>query len=189
MASALKICLLGSGNWGCAVAKIIGGNVMRSNLFHERIDMYVYEELVNGKKLTEIINETHENVKYLPNVKLPENVVAVPSVQRACEAANVLIFAVPHQFVFNVCNDLKGRVAENTVAISLIKGLADDSKDLQLISRRIASLLGIPCSVLMGANIASEVALESFSEATVGCPNTSHCLMPPVQSLWLTRVT
>lgn len=41
----------------------------------ERVTMYVYEEYVNGKKLTEIINETHENVKYLPGHKIPENVV------------------------------------------------------------------------------------------------------------------
>ncbi len=38
--------------------------------------MYVYEEMINGKKLTEIINESHENVKYLPGQKLPENVVS-----------------------------------------------------------------------------------------------------------------
>lgn len=39
--------------------------------------MYVYEEIINGKKLTEIINETHENVKYLPGHKLPPNVVSL----------------------------------------------------------------------------------------------------------------
>lgn len=39
--------------------------------------MYVYEELINGKKLTEIINETHENVKYLPGKQLPPNVVSI----------------------------------------------------------------------------------------------------------------
>lgn len=39
--------------------------------------MYVFEEMINGKKLTEIINETHENVKYLPGHKLPENIVSV----------------------------------------------------------------------------------------------------------------
>jgi glycerol-3-phosphate dehydrogenase len=38
--------------------------------------MYVFEEMINGKKLTEIINETHENVKYLPGHKLPENIVS-----------------------------------------------------------------------------------------------------------------
>lgn len=41
--------------------------------------MWVYEEMIEGKKLTEIINETHENVKYLPGHKLPENVVSYPS--------------------------------------------------------------------------------------------------------------
>jgi glycerol-3-phosphate dehydrogenase (NAD+) len=38
--------------------------------------MYVYEELVNGRKLTEIINEEHENVKYLPGFKFTPNVVS-----------------------------------------------------------------------------------------------------------------
>lgn len=39
--------------------------------------MWVYEEIIEGKKLTEIINETHENVKYLPGHKLPPNVVSL----------------------------------------------------------------------------------------------------------------
>lgn len=39
--------------------------------------MYVFEEMIDGKKLTEIINTTHENVKYLPGHKLPENVVCI----------------------------------------------------------------------------------------------------------------
>jgi len=38
--------------------------------------MFVYEEMIEGKKLTEIINETHENVKYLKGHKLPPNVVS-----------------------------------------------------------------------------------------------------------------
>lgn len=38
--------------------------------------MYVFEEMIDGKKLTEIINEQHENVKYLPGHKLPPNVVS-----------------------------------------------------------------------------------------------------------------
>jgi glycerol-3-phosphate dehydrogenase len=29
-----------------------------------------------GRKLTEIINQDHENLKYLPGHKLPENVVS-----------------------------------------------------------------------------------------------------------------
>lgn len=43
--------------------------------FDSCVKMWVYEEMIDGKKLTEIINTTHENVKYLPGKKLPENVV------------------------------------------------------------------------------------------------------------------
>ena len=39
--------------------------------------MWVFEEIVDGKKLTEIINEQHENTKYLPGFKIPANVVCM----------------------------------------------------------------------------------------------------------------
>ena len=43
--------------------------------FVSEVKMWVYEEMVNGRKLTEIINETHCNEKYLPDFTLPDNVV------------------------------------------------------------------------------------------------------------------
>lgn len=61
---------------GSAIAKIVGANAKRLENFEDRVTMYVYEEIVEGKKLTEIINETHENVKYLPGHVLPDNVVS-----------------------------------------------------------------------------------------------------------------
>ena len=39
--------------------------------------MWVFEELVDGKKLTEIINEQHENIKYLKGFTIPDNVVSL----------------------------------------------------------------------------------------------------------------
>lgn len=62
---------------GSAIAKIVGTNASKLENFDNKVTMYVYEEMINGKKLTEIINETHENVKYLPGHKLPTNVVSV----------------------------------------------------------------------------------------------------------------
>lgn len=59
------------------ISRIVGSNVKdHPNLFQEEVQMYVYEELVEGKKLTEIINTEHENVKYLKGFKLPENIVS-----------------------------------------------------------------------------------------------------------------
>ena len=39
--------------------------------------------MVDGKPLTEIINQTQVNVKYLPNASFTKNVVAVPDITEA----------------------------------------------------------------------------------------------------------
>lgn len=70
--------IVSSSSRGSAIAKIVGGNAAKLPNFCDRVTMYVYEEMIEGKKLTEIINEQHENVKYLPGHKLPANVVRLP---------------------------------------------------------------------------------------------------------------
>lgn len=65
--------------------------------------MWVYEEMINGEKLTEIINKKHENVKYLPGVLLPPNVVAEPDIVKASSDADILVFVVPHQVSYMLC--------------------------------------------------------------------------------------
>jgi len=61
---------------GSVVAKVVGYNVLaRTEKYVREVPMYVYEEVIDGRKLTEIINTQHENVKYLPGCTLPDNVV------------------------------------------------------------------------------------------------------------------
>ncbi|CAB0045220.1 unnamed protein product [Trichogramma brassicae] len=166
-----KICIVGSGNWGSAIAKIVGANVTKhSDKFEDKVTMYVYEEMVNGKKLTEIINEQHENVKYLPGHKLPATIVAVPDVVEAAKDADILIFVVPHQFIPGLCAAMLGKIKPSAVGLSLIKGFAQgEGTKIKLISKIVEEQLKIPCSVLMGANLANEVAEEHFCETTIGC--------------------
>ena len=83
--------------------------------------MYVYEEMINGRKLTEIINQDHENVKYLPGHKLPTNVVAIPDVVEAAQDADIIIFVLPHQFMTNTCKPLIGKVKPTSFGVSLCK--------------------------------------------------------------------
>ncbi|XP_025832252.1 glycerol-3-phosphate dehydrogenase [NAD(+)], cytoplasmic isoform X4 [Agrilus planipennis] len=167
-----KVCIIGSGNWGSAIAKIIGKNVQKLPQFDNEVTMYVYEEIMNGEKLTEIINETHENVKYLPGHILPENVVAVPDVVDAAKDADFLIFVVPHQFIRTLCSTLLGKIKPTAVGLSLIKGFDQaEGGGIELISHIISRHLKIDCHVLMGANLAGEVANENFCETTIGCRN------------------
>jgi glycerol-3-phosphate dehydrogenase (NAD+) len=149
----------------------VGNNVVNSENFQNQVPMYVYEEMVDGKKLTEIINTQHENVKYLKGFKLPENVVAIADVCEAAKDADILVFVVPHQFVKGICKQLQGKLKQGALAVSLIKGLDISEKGLDLISNVIRQMLKIECAVLMGANIAPEVARENYCEATIGCMN------------------
>ncbi len=50
----------------------------------------------------------------------------------------------------------------------VMQGLDISDKGLDLVSNVIRRLLNIECAVLMGANIAPEVAKEEFCEATIG---------------------
>ena len=60
------------------IAKIAAINAARHpNLFDYKVFMYVHEELIDGQKLSEIINNQHVNVKYLPGRQLPDNVVGI----------------------------------------------------------------------------------------------------------------
>ncbi|XP_074094430.1 glycerol-3-phosphate dehydrogenase [NAD(+)], cytoplasmic-like isoform X2 [Cotesia typhae] len=170
MSTKKKVCIVGSGNWGSAIAKIVGANAAKfNNKFEEQVTMYVYEEMIDGKKLTEIINTQHENVKYLPGHKLPPNVVAVPDVVEAAKDADILIFVIPHQFIRGLAAAMLGKIKSTAVGLSLIKGFdSSDGKSIKLISKVVEEHLKIPCYVLMGANLANEVAEEKFCETTIG---------------------
>ncbi|MFH4980610.1 hypothetical protein AB6A40_007319 [Gnathostoma spinigerum] len=190
-----KITIVGSGNWGSAIARIVGKTTVEHKEFDSKVLMWVYEEIINGRKLTEIINTEHENVKYLPGKKLPANVIAVPDLRAACESSDVLIFVIPHQFISNVCKQIAGHIKTGAHGVSLVKirekphsvlrniinaqqqtkGLMNSKKGgIRLVSEEIHDILGIDVSVLMGANLAPEVANDDFCEATIGCKGSAE---------------
>ncbi|GBG26568.1 Glycerol-3-phosphate dehydrogenase NAD+ [Hondaea fermentalgiana] len=167
----LKVSIIGSGNWGCTAGILVAENCAeKPKLFKEEVLMWVHEEEVEGRKLTEIMNTDHENVKYLPGVKLPKNIVAESDLATACKGADVLIFVVPHQFLEGLLPTIKENMAKNAIAISLIKGIDFDESGIVLVSDVIRKGLGIEVSALMGANVASEIADGDFAEATIGGP-------------------
>ncbi|OCF36916.1 glycerol-3-phosphate dehydrogenase (NAD(+)) [Kwoniella heveanensis CBS 569] len=165
-----KVAIIGSGNWGSAIAKLAGNNVKKHNdVFDDsKVPIWVFEEEYEGRKLTEIINTDHENKKYLPDVKLPENVVAIPDLLETVKDATALVFVMPHQFLGKCLDQLEGKVNKDAKAITLIKGVGVDGADIHVFADVIQDRLGVSCSALSGANIANEVATDRFSETTIG---------------------
>lgn len=88
----------------------------------------------------------------------------------AAKDADILIFVVPHQFIPRQCAELLGKIKPTAVGLSLIKGFdIAEGGGIELISGIITKHLKIPCYVLMGANLANEVAEGNFCETTIGC--------------------
>lgn len=163
-----RVCVIGSGNWGTTIAKIVAENTAdHSDKYEKEVRMWVYEEKVNGRNLTEIINTEHENVRYLPDIKLPTNLVADPDIKHAVEGADLVVFNIPHQFLHRICDQLEGVDFTGVRAISCLKGLEVSKEGVFLLSDYIKKRLGMHCGVLSGANLAPEVAREKFCETTI----------------------
>lgn len=157
---------------GSTISKIVAENTREHpDLFEKDVQMWVYEEEVEyeGKtqKLSSIINSHHENIKYLPNIKLPTNVIANPSLLDAVSGSSILIFNLPHQFIQRICEQLKGHVVPFARGISCIKGVNVTDDGVALFSEWIGEGLGIYCGALSGANIAPEIAAEKYSATTI----------------------
>ncbi|CAB1103223.1 unnamed protein product [Ectocarpus sp. CCAP 1310/34] len=189
-----RVAIVGSGNWGSAIARIVGRNVIEQEGFEHQIRQWVFPEKVshNGVEacLTEVINREHENVKYLPGVKLPENLVAEGDLALAVKDATILIFVLPHQFLGRVLPTVAEALGltksggnagaapggRRIRAVSLIKGVDKGPDGLKLISDHIREGLcgAVPVSVLMGANVANEVARDELCESTLGLADEDY---------------
>jgi glycerol-3-phosphate dehydrogenase (NAD+) len=115
-----RVGIIGSGNWGTTIARVIAENLVNQPDFDKTVNMWVFDELVDGQSLVELINTKHENVKYLPGFPLPPSIVAIPDVAAVTEQSDFLVFVVPHQFLGGILKEMNGHVKPNASALSLI---------------------------------------------------------------------
>eukprot|EP00931_Biecheleriopsis_adriatica_P087092 TRINITY_DN61611_c0_g1_i1.p1 TRINITY_DN61611_c0_g1~~TRINITY_DN61611_c0_g1_i1.p1 ORF type:complete len:432 (-),score=64.44 TRINITY_DN61611_c0_g1_i1:539-1834(-) len=193
--------VVGAGSWGTTVAKMIAMNTAKLKNWENRVNLQLIDEMVVtdedlyklkdalvrtngtgvieadsvGSRLSKIINARHVNAKYLPRVPLPTNIVAEPDMQVAIGDADVIVLGVPDQFVKSSLSVIKHFLKPSARIIVLSKGMEFENNALVPVSEVVTRELGIDgdqVCVLMGANIAIEVAVEKFSESTLGCRRT-----------------
>lgn len=100
--------------------------------------------------LTDVINSTHVNHRYLPDVPLPHNLVAVSELADVVKDATLIVLVVPHQFLTPVLEELSkpGVLTTGARAISAIKGVEVAGAEIYTFPWLIEKKLGIPCSAL-----------------------------------------
>lgn len=111
----MKACVIGAGSWGTAMAVHIaslGKNVTVWNKFEDEIER---------------IKKAGENEKYLPGIKIPENVSFTTDMGEATTDAELIIFALPSPLVRTVAKDLSEYVSKGQIIVNLSKGLEKGS--------------------------------------------------------------
>ena len=121
-----RVLVVGGGSWGTTLARIAAERV-RHNSAHGQyirtVKLWLKDEkMPDGRLLSESINDQHENKKYLPGVKLPDNLVAEPDLEVAAAEATLIIFAIPHKFIHKgIFVKLLARCSPNCRVLSLVK--------------------------------------------------------------------
>lgn len=92
----LRVSVIGGGNWGTTIAKVVSESALEyPTLFDINVRWWVHEEDIVYKgenhpaKISYILNNFHENVKYLPGVRLPDNLHATGNMLEAIEDCDI----------------------------------------------------------------------------------------------------
>lgn len=141
----MKICILGDGGWGTALSIILS----------KRNKVYLwgpFPEYIN------FLNKTRENKKFLAGVKIPKAVSVISDLEEAISEAEMVILAIPAEFVRSVIKKLKNFSLSQKIVINVAKGIEKES--LMLISEIIRQELGQldKLCILSGPSHAEEVA-------------------------------
>ena len=104
------------------------------------------------------IKSAGENKKFLPGYKLPKALVFEPKDDRIIADADLMVSAVPCQFMRSIWGRLKNYVPDNIIIVSVTKGIENDT--LLRPTQILADVLGDSAkyAVLSGPTIADELA-------------------------------
>lgn len=152
-----KICILGGGTWGTALAKIVLMNRKQINWF-----MRSDEQIEKFYKLG-------HNPNYLTNVKFNLAQIAFYSnLERAIKDSDTVIVAIPSPYVKQYFRRIWNSTFRGKFMVSALKGIIPN--DNMVMSEYLADNFKIPpenIGVLSGPCHAEEVALERLSFLTV----------------------
>lgn len=144
-----RVGILGAGSWGLAVARLLDRNG------HE-VTVWEYNP-ADYRLLLE--HRTHP--KKLPACRLPESVTFTSDAAAAAEGADLIVLAVPAQYLRSALIPLAGRVGGKVGLVNLAKGIETES--LKRMSEVIQEVLGRDLrrvATLSGPSHAEEVARD-----------------------------
>ncbi len=150
-----RVAILGAGSWGTALSRVLSDRGVE-------VLLYARDTEVAGD-----INRNRRNTRYLPDIELPENVVATSDLADVIERP-LVILVVPSQVVRGVATRLRDAgIAGDRVILTCSKGI--DPESGSLMQETVEEILPEnPGAVLSGPSHAEEVARRLATAVVIG---------------------
>ena len=141
-----KVCILGAGAWGAAVATVLAHN-------GHSVVLWCHNPSV-ARDIT--MNKCNE--RFLPGVQLDAQITATTNMQEAMQGAHFIFEAIPVQFLREVLQQAHEFYAHNQILVVLSKGI--ERQTLMLPSQIMDDIFGVDFkkAVVVGPSFAKEVA-------------------------------
>ena len=138
--------ILGDGGWGTALA------IHLDRLGHRVVWWGAFPDYLRE------LNRRRVNRKYLPGIRLSHTIRIEPDLAKAVAGAELILLAVPSQYVRGVVHRLRSAaLRRGAIIVSAAKGI--EQQTLQRMSQVVREELGpVRAGVLSGPSIASQVA-------------------------------
>ncbi|MBA2124369.1 glycerol-3-phosphate dehydrogenase [bacterium Unc6] len=152
----MKIAVIGDGGWGTTLAII---------LCNKGYDVNIWSAFENYARY---ISENMENPKYLPGIRLPSNLEITHSVEDTVKDIQIIVFAVPSNYIRSVAGLFSNKGLENKIVLSAAKGIEENTlKTMSEVLREVLLLKNI--AVISGPNIAIEIAKGLPASTVIAC--------------------
>ena len=138
-----KVCVLGAGSWGTAIAAMCA----------QRVPTVLW---ARRPELAEAMQRDRRNAGYLPELALPAGLRATASLADAVDGAGVVVMVVPSHGFRAVLGDAARHLAAGAPVVSLTKGVEQGT--LARMTEVIAAVVPAhPYAVLTGPNLVGEI--------------------------------
>jgi len=151
------VAVIGAGSWGTTLASLL------SKKGYD-VSLWVYE-----KDLAEEIERTRLNKLYLPDIRLPENIMVSHRVDEVVNKARYVLNVVPAQYTRAVFKEISPYLSNGSAIISASKGI--ERGTLMTISSVLKELTGHEVAALSGPSFAKEVIKNLPTAVTLATEN------------------
>ena len=152
----MNITVLGDGAWGSAIAQLLSLNNHTVTLWGPFPD-YIAE-----------MNKYRSNPRFLPSVSFSDNIIFSPSLKNAVTNSEILVLALPSQYIRKLLNDFKPFFdSKKHIIVNLAKGIENSTQ--KRISEIVEEILGkTHYTALSGPSHAEEVIMKAPTAVVIG---------------------